>query len=689
MDSAALGREREVGSASGPLAFVRQSAEDVAWLGLVPLTLLLLVLVYWLAPPLSDLYPGPQGSVFPAWRFIMRPEPLEATRFLIAAAGPALLAVGVLVLGAPRAGRRSLDPAVITVQIVGLGFLAWAVTHQTHVLPFTRPDYFDPLLLSVPNLVIGVVFGAMLTCLLASRVELKVPRLRAIADRLSGRWGIAVAVAVAFTALWLLPAVVTEGTVGQAAPIASGHIPAQAEDYFAVVNGRTPLVNYIPIYAHLLPLAVAPVLAAFDLSLTAFSISMCVLSLLALLAVYGTFAEVTRRPWAALALYLPFVAIALFPWDREGAAWDYNGSYYGFFPGRYLGPMVVTWLCALSLRRRPVPPWAVLFVAGLAIANNAEFGVPCAVAAIVALAFGADRSIPIRARTGRLAFHAAAGIGAALALVCVVILARSGKLPNPSFATYWSSTFARDGYGLVPIPTLGLHWALYFTFAAALLTASVRHVRTEPDRALTGMLGFAGVFGLLTGFYFAGRSVPFQLVLLFPVWGFALALLTYTAISTLRSARGDSLRLRRLVLPAFAVLAGFGVMVAAIDRFPPPWKQVDRLSAGGTSVIDQPVVQRFVDANSRPGERVLIIGTEVDHRIAERAGVVNTSPYFSPLSLLSRRDVDRAIDFLEAEDGRKAFIPHGYTEVSRILRERAFRPVRTQRGTSFVEWERR
>jgi hypothetical protein len=425
---------------------------------------------------------------------------------------------------------------------------------------------------------------------------------------------------------------------------------------------------------------------------------MCALSLLALLAVYGTFSSVTRRPWAALALYLPFVAISLFPWDRQGAVWDYDGSYYGFFPGRYLGPLVVIWLCALSLRGRRVPPWAVLFAAGLAVANNAEFGVPCAVAAIVALAFGADRSVPVRARAARLAVHAAGGLGGALALVCAIILVRSGELPNPAYATYWSSTFAREGYGLVAIPTLGLHWALYFTFAAALLAAAVRYVRAEPDRVLTGMLAFAGIFGLLTGFYFAGRSVPYQLMLLFPVWGFALALLAWAVFLSLRSARLDSLRLRRLIVPAFAVLAGFGVMVAAIDRFPPPWQQIDRLSAGGVPVADQPAVQEFINANTSPGEHVLIIGTELDHRIAERAGVANTSPFFSPLSLLSRREVDRAIDFLEDEDGHKAFISlvsitlltsHRFPEVSQILRERGFRPVRTQRETGFVQWERR
>ena len=698
MDPASLGRQEEITSAGSRSGFARQSAEDVAWLGVVPVVVLLLVATFWLAPPLSHLYPGPDQRVFPEWQFLIRPEPLEATRYLIAAIGPPLLAGVVLSVGTRRRARRSLDGAVIAIQVAGIGFIAWGVTHQpSYSLPFVV-DYFDPLLLSVPILVAGVVIGALLTALLASPVEPRVPRLRAIVNWLSTKKAIALAVAIVFTVIWLLPAVVTDATVGHGARIVSGHIPAQAGDYFAVVNGRTPLVDYIPIYVHLLPLALAPVLAAFDLSLTSFSIAMCGLSLIALIAIYATFSEVTRRPWAALVLYVPFVALSLFPWDRQGSDWDYAGNYYAFFPGRYLGPCIVAWLCALNLRGRRMPAWGVFFAAGLAVANNVEFGVPVVVAAIVALAFGGERTILSRNRASRLTMHAVAGLGGALVLVCAITLARSGELPNPAFATYWSSTFARDGYGLVPMPTLGLHWALYFTYAAALLVAVVRYVRAEPDRTLTGMLAFAGVFGLVTGFYFAGRSVPWQLMLLFPVWGFALALLAWTAAGALRTARGDSLRLRRLMLPAFAALAGFGVMVASIGRFPPPWQQVDRLAAGGEAANDQPAVQEFVDSNTSPGEHVLIIGTRLDHRVAERAGVVNTSPYFGELALVSEQDVNRAIDFLEDDGGHKVFetvvplefLTHGaFPEVERILRHRGFQRVKSDPASGLVEWDLR
>jgi hypothetical protein len=170
------------------------------------------------------------------------------------------------------------------------------------------------------------------------------------------------------------------------------------------------------------------------------------------------------------------------------------------------------------------------------------------------------------------------------------------------------------------------------------------------------MLAFAGVFGLLTGSYFAGRSLPWQLMLLFPVWGLALALLAWTAFLHLGSARGEPGRLARTLLPSFAALTGFGVMVAAVTTFPLPWKQIDRLSQPGPAVNDEPAEQRFVAARTTPGEPVLIIGTVGDHRVAERAGVVNVSPWNSILSLFSDGDVRRALDQLDRARGSKVFL---------------------------------
>ncbi len=103
----------------------------------------------------------------------------------------------------------------------------------------------------------------------------------------------------------------------------------------------------------------------------------------------------------------------------------------------------------------------------------------------------------------------------------------------------------------------------------------MRHLREEENRTLTGMLAFSGAFGLVTGMYFVGRSVEFQLMLLFPVWGFSLALLAWTAGGALRGARADRDRVRRLLIPAAAAMIGLGVMIAD-DRSRPGSLEPDR-----------------------------------------------------------------------------------------------------------------
>jgi hypothetical protein len=669
----------------------RPSAEDIAWVGLWPATLALIVCLLWLAPPLSDLYPGPTYRLFPAWQSVVDPEPLEATRFLFALVIPFALA-GFVLLGSAAPPRPRFDPAVVALQIAGIGLVVWGVVEQDNG-PYALfpPDYFKPLLLSVPVLVLGYVIGAALTLLALTRT-LPIPRLP-LSPRASPGWKrVAFGAALVLTALWLLPAVVTDGTVASSGVLASGHIPVQAQDYFAVINGRTPFVDYVPQYVHLLPFAFAPLLGAFDMSLTSFSLLMVLLSAAALLALFGVLLRVTERPLAALALYVPVLAISLFPWAEEGIQREFNGSYYAFFPGRYLGPFAVAWLCALAVQRRRLPAWVLFIVAGLATMNNAEFAVPCVIALIVALMLGADRAEPPARTIRTLLLQAAIGLLGAAVLVIAVVLARSGELPDFGSLTHYSEIFGRQGFGLWPMPTLGLHIGVYLTYVGAILAAAVRYVQRRENSTLTAMLAYAGVFGLLSGAYFAGRSLPWQLMLLFPVWGLALALLAWLTYHHLSSTPAEQGVMSRSLLPSLAAMTGFGVMVAAITTFPLPWEQVQRLSQTGPAVNDVPAEQRFVEDRTTPGESVLIFGTPTDHRVAERAGVNNVSPWNSAISLYSERDVVRALDALEREGGSKVFlIQRGRTassggSIARALAARGFERMADNPQGDFRLW---
>jgi hypothetical protein len=672
------------------------AAEELAWLGVVPAALIMLAALLWLAPPLSDLYPDPDYPFYTTmWlAHFVNPEPLEATRFLLAIAIPPLLAAAVLALGSEGPPRRSLQVPVLCVQLGGVAFVAWTILRQRDNLSGEFLASFEPLLLRPRTLMAAPLIGLALA---AAALAWDRPRLsgaRAAAASLERRGPVALALAVALTALWLLPAVFTDANLAAGGLLPSTHVSLQFDELMAGANGRTPLVDYVPAYSVLLPIALGPVFPLFDSSITSFTVIMCLLSMLGLIAVYGALREITRRAWVALALYLPLMAAALQPWVTDGAVREFNGSYFATMPERYLGPFVVIWLCARHLRRGSPPVWAVFFAAGLAVFVNWEFGVPCLAALAVALALGVEPGAPRRLVLGARALEAAAGLLGALALVTAAILLRSGELPDFALLTYFARVVAR-GYSLTPMPEWGFHWVLYLTYAAALLAAAVRCVNRAPDSTLTAMLAFAGVFGLATGGYFAGRSLPWQLWGLFPAWSFALALLGWTGWLALRSI--DRSSLQRVAVPAIAALTGFGAMVAAIDRFPAPWQQVERISAPGTAIYDRSEQQSFIESRTDRGEHVLILGRDLEHRIAERAGVVNTSPWYGTLALASPIETGRALDELEEEGGSRAFLGIAHPglstadeEFSRaiegLLHERGYRRVATDPLSGTSEW---
>ena len=674
-------------------------AGDLAWLSVAGGAVVLAAAFAWLAPRLSGLYPTPSGDLFVVWEPVVAPEPLEEARAALALATPFVLAAIVLAFGDRGPSRRALDPYVIAVQVAGAVLVAVAVLGQPRGGPLLDPDYFERYLVSVPNLIAGVVIGLLLT---AAAVKppafLRSGSLRAWFSRGGGwRWA-PLAIAIAATAIWLLPAVTTDATLARSGGLASGHIPVQGEDYFAAVNGRTPLVDYIAQYANLLPLALEPILQAVGPSITSYTISMCALSLLGMLAIYGTFAQVTRNPWAALALYVPWVALSLLPWNDIGPYREFNGNYFGVFPARYFGPFLLAWLCALALRGRRVPLFALFGVAGLVLVNNYEFGLGALLALFAATIAGWDRGLPVRARVLHLVVHAGAGLLAALAFVCAVLLIRTGELPNPALLTYFNQLFLRESFGLQPMSSLGLHWALYATYVAALLIAVTRYVRNRPDRALTGMLAFSAVFGLVTGMYFVGRSAQFQLMLLFPAWGLSLALVAWTAAGALRSAAREGRPLRRLLLPACAALIGFGVMLASIDRLPLPHRQIDRLRDGGTPDPDLARIEQEVESLTEPGEAVWLVAFPPDHLAAHRAGVVNVSPVNGRFALFTEADVERSLDQLAEEGGdlvieRASALPpggiaFGIPELATLLRERGYSVVAEDEELQTRVWRR-
>jgi hypothetical protein len=409
-------------------------------------------------------------------------------------------------------------------------------------------------------------------------------------------------------------------------------------DAFAVLDGRTPFVDYHLLYAKLLPYPAALAMELFGATAFVYSLTMTALSLLALLGVYAVFRRILASSTLALGLFVPFVALS----DV-----DRTMTLPAMWPMRYGGAYLMAWLAARHVDRGAARrTWPLFLVGGIVAVNELEFGMAALLATVVALACARPRSP--RALL-RLAGEAAGGVLAALALISLFTLVRAGELPDPALLMEWPRIFTRLGWFSLAMPTASLHLAIYATFAAAIVVAAVRLGDGEEDVLLTSMLAWSGVFGLLAASYYVGRSDDLKLVSMFSAWSFALALLT---IATLRAlaARGW----RRPALPQLLVLFAFALSICAIVRLTPPQGQVEALLDEPPATY-RPVAEGFVDALTRRGEKVTIL-MPMGHRFAYDLGLDNVAPYATQDALVTRRQLQNVIDTARRERAHAIFL---------------------------------
>jgi hypothetical protein len=503
---------------------------------------------------------------------------------------------------------------------------------------------------STRTLVVGALIGAALAAAPHSR------RLLARTARLAGGRRVELACLVAaavLTAMWLLPDVATEHTT------ANGPFPDLPPwamgDTYAILDGRTPLVDFHAVYAQLWPYVAALPMAVLGDTIGVFTIAMVMISGAALLATYAVLRRVVRSAPLALALYLPLLATSLYEVATREVAWRVsNGEIYSVWPIRYAGPLLLAWLTARQLdRARPRAVWALGLAGGLVAINNLEFGLGGLAGTFLALA-----CVPWRwslRGLARLAGELAAGVAAALALVSLLTLVRAGSLPHLGFMLEFPHIFGTLGLVSAPMPEVGFHLVVYMTFVAALAAAAVRVARRVDDTLLTGMLAWSGAFGLMASSYFAGRSDAIKLAALLPAWSLALSLLTVAVM------RGLAARARRLPGPAeLAVLFGWGLTACSLAQLHAPWTEVARLQRGGAPALyAQPLVRPFIDARTRPGEPVAIL-MPMAHRIAYELGIDNVSPYGTMEELATRAQFVTLLEAMHDAHAHKLFLPRGF-----------------------------
>jgi hypothetical protein len=695
------------------------SARDAAWLCALPCALVVLLAMLVLGPPLGSLLDAPPRTYrfFHAFAESVHPEPTETGRFLIALSAPLLLSSATVALlrRPPRLAPDTQRAWIAVTQVALVVLLVACVVGQYDArygelyigpaFPISWA-YFTPATFAVSA-------GVVLLLALALR-SARVRNLTSAALQESwGRRAAATAVAVAMTAIWLLHAVNSDHSIANEPWQVQFHLSFTADEAFAIVNGRTPLVDFSAQYGSLIPWLGALALLAFGKTLLAFTIAMTSLTAIALLAIFGVLRKASRSALAALLLYLPVLATSLFRVRGTPVIRDTFATYFGAFPLRFTGPYVLAWLTAGQLEkpRGRLGTSALFLVAGLVLLNNLEHGIAALAATVAAFLWTSpiDRRLFVR-----LGVALAAGLAAALALVSLLTLLHAGSLPHLWRLADYARLYAKGGFGMLPIRSpLGLHVAIYLTYVAVTVTATVRAVNRAPNRVLTGMLVWSGVFGLASGSYFVGRSHPETLIASFSTWALALALLVVVVVSRLLADPP-----RRPSLAALVVLFGLGITICSLAQTPAPWSQVRRLgepftpSLGAESerplLAEQaPSQRRFVSSIADgPGRFVVRRGAPVailafmGHRIADIYGLVDVTPYTGWYSMGTEERVEATVDALRAAGGNTMIVPrdadpgiflvlarHGFKALTRSGGLASFGPHHPARNIALAPWQ--
>lgn len=656
-----MGESGELGT---PLA---GPAEAGAWLLAIPCGLTAAAVAWLLGPALGELLHAPRdlATIWPYERPNFRPEPTEQARYLLLLLAPVLLAGGVVAvvrsqLRVPSmlaASARAATQTVLALLIVASVVAQYRLHYETQSeLP--RDRYFTPTTLAV-----GGAIG------LALLVAAKRASVRRLADRLLreslGRRLAAGAVAAAMTVIWLLHAVNTDTSLALADNNVLINFPFTFDEAFAIVNGRTPFVDYAPLYSSLWPFLTALPLMLVEKTALVFTITMCALSALALLAVYGVLRRVTHSSVAALLLYLPFLATALFRIRGTYAMPHTSATYLQIFPLRYAGPLLLAWLVAWQLDRRLTGArWPLLACGAVVAINNLEFGLAALAATVAALLWTSDEW---RAGTlARLGRDLAIGIGIAIALLAALTLLRADALPKLGMLFEYPRLFA-SGLAMAPMPgVLGLHLIVYLTYGAAFAVATVRAVAREPNRVLTGMLMWSAIFGFGSAAYFVGETGPIPMKASFGAWMLAVMLLVVVVVQRLAQRPG-----LRPGIAQLAVLAGFGVAACSLAQTLTPWSQIERLRAASEATAPYVPAPPSLESEERDFFASVAYGRDrfyvkqgapvaflnlIGHRIADAYGVVNVSRYGHLIFNPTREALRRVVADLRRAGGNTLFV---------------------------------
>ena len=638
-----------------------------AWVALLPTAAVLFLSAKFAAPLLA-----PAQVADPAVLFLSRyveacaPERPEQIRYLLAIAIAPLSFVGAF-LSCRRVPGEKLLPLAWAAQAALAAVIVYACASEAF-------GYFSP----------GVFVCASAATIGTAVLTWRERNLDTLVGRVTQRpQRVAAAIGVLATMAFLTPTIMRDAELYRAPIVTWYHLEHTAAEFFAVVGGRTPLVDFFPQYSNLLPILIAPIFAAIGSTTFGYTLVMAVLSLAGLLAIFWGFHNLIGNAWGAIALYLPLLGLAFYHGGPEAYA-PSSFTYYAVWPIRYLWPMLCFGFLASTLRQPTLWRWVALGAfAGAGVINNVDFGVPGLVGCLAGLIF-ARHPRPVRSVA---AYCGAALLG--LVAIQLVYVARAGSWPDFAQVATFSKAFALHGFFMIPLPAAGLYWIVYLSFMACLFLAAARWWCGVRNSVYSGLLAFAGIFGSGAMMYYVGRSHPAVLTAVFVAWALAIMLLCFGFQQDFRRARFS--RMWTLtVVPGLLLVFLYSLFAAHL--LPNSWPliaQFERFRAADASATDdRPTLKSFIARNVRPGERV-VLAVPLGSRFAIDLGLRDVFPFPHPGAMILKEQAEELGKAIESNGVETLFISPGYdepAEVQQMFRQLRLKHVKSAEGVNL--WRR-
>lgn len=369
-------------------------------------------------------------------------------------------------------------------------------------------------------------------------------------------------------------------------------------ELLAPTQGHFPLGQQVPQYTSLFGLPLAPIWWAFPAAVNGVHrtgmVVTAYLTTLALLTVAGSaflaFRVLPEKIRSlALLLTVPLILVKVQP---PTTALGSIAALFSAIPIRTLPVVAVALLLTYFARQGSLRRSAVIgLVCGSAALNNFEFGVPCAIAALLALWIGSLSSRTAARVLGSFALGALTPI-----VLFTLFLYSAGQSMQWSYWTAFALSFG-SGFGAVPMPLVGPHTLILAILISGAVVGAYRlrlmpEMQVGPADVIMRRAAFVSLFFGLAGLgsfgYYVGRSVvsgQLQVFLLYiaPIISAELALVTIPRL-------GAKPRWSRVAATAMILLPA-ALAVASVVQAPDARQEWSRVALTNKTAAETAILQ--------------------------------------------------------------------------------------------------